>query len=91
MKRNNSVLFALTILTIALLNYGCQEQAQPEAPLKPAPASDEKMETLVFDPNQPSPKVKFEKVTLDFGKIGPGTKSQGEFKFTNTGLWRYWS
>jgi len=85
MKRNNTVLSALTILTIALLNCGCQKQAKPEEPLKPAPADNEKMETLVFDPNQPSPKIKFEKVTLDFGKVGPGTKSQGEFKFTNAG------
>ncbi len=85
MNRNNVILSVLTILTIMLLNCGCEEQAKVEKQFKPAPTGDKEMETLVFDPNQPSPKMKFEKVTLDFGKVGPGTKSNGEFKFTNTG------
>ena len=85
MKQNSVILPLLTVLAIILLNCGCQEQAKVEEQLKPAPTGDKKMETLVFDPNKPSPKVKFEKVTLDFGKVGPGTKSNGEFKFTNAG------
>jgi len=85
MKRNQIILTLLTVLLISLINSGCQEQAKVEEELKPIPTKDEELTTLVYDPNQPSPKMKFEKVTLDFGKVGPGTKSTGEFKFTNAG------
>ncbi len=85
MRRNNVILFLLTILALIMLNSGCQEQAKVEEKLKPTPTGDEELATVVYDPNQPSPKMKFEKVTLDFGKVGPATKSNGEFKFTNTG------
>lgn len=32
-----------------------------------------------------APKIVIDKEVLDFGKVGPGTKSTGEFKITNTG------
>jgi hypothetical protein len=31
------------------------------------------------------PKIEFESMVYDFGKVGPGQKLNGEFKFTNTG------
>jgi hypothetical protein len=85
MRRNNTILFLLTVLALIMLNSGCQEQAKVEEQLKAAPTGDEELATVVNDPNQPSPKMKFEKVTLDFGKVGPLTKSTGEFNFTNMG------
>jgi len=36
-------------------------------------------------PGKPGPKITFEKVVHDFGEVGPGTKTIGEFKFANTG------
>jgi hypothetical protein len=85
MRQNNVILFLPTVLALIILNSGCREQAKVEEQLKPATAGNRELATVVYDPNQPSPKMKFEKVTLDFGKVGPGTKSNGEFKFTNTG------
>lgn len=85
MKRNHIILILLTVLSILFMNSGCREQAKVGEELKPIPTGDKELTTLVYDPNQPSPKMKFEKVTLDFGKVGPGTKSTDEFKFTNSG------
>jgi hypothetical protein len=85
MKPNHVILILLVALSTLLINSGCQEQAKVGEELKATPTGDKEMKTLVYDPNQPSPKMKFEKVSLDFGKVGPGTKSTGEFKFTNAG------
>ena len=85
MRRNDLIIFLLSVTALIILNSGCREQAKVEEQLKPAPTGNEEMATVAYDPNQPSPKMKFEKVILDFGKVGPGTKSNGEFKFTNTG------
>jgi hypothetical protein len=30
------------------------------------------------------PKIEFESMVYDFGKVGPGQKLNGQFKFTNT-------
>jgi len=85
MKRNYLILYLLTVLSILFLNSSCQEQARVEEKLKSIPTEDEELMTVVYDPNQPSPKIKFEKVTIDFGKVGPGIKSTDEFRFTNSG------
>jgi hypothetical protein len=90
MKRNCLILTAFIVVCVLLLQIGLQKQAvaaektKPEltAP-KPAPPSA-KAETPP-EPNKPAPKIKFEKVTHDFGKIAPGTKNVCEFKFANTG------
>ena len=34
---------------------------------------------------KPAPEIKFDKVVIDFGKVGPESKSIDEVKFTNTG------
>jgi len=41
--------------------------------------------TSTVDANAPKPKIMFEKVIHDFGKIGPGTRPTCEFPFKNAG------
>ena len=51
---------------------GCREQDKVQGQLKPGSV-------------QPAPKIEFDKVVIDFGKVGPGSKSTNEVKFTNAG------
>ena len=53
-----------------LLHTGCQEQSQSAKEPKP---------------NGPPPRITFEKVVQDFGKVPPNTVNAGEIRFTNTG------
>jgi hypothetical protein len=98
MKRNYPVLVFLVINCVLFLQIGCQEQAGvaegPETvPPTPKPAvvlqkesqgQPEKAETAPRI-DKGIPKIVIDKVIHDFGKVGPGTKSVGEFKITNTG------
>jgi len=83
MKLNNIILYILITGLILLHTSGCQEQAKVEGEFKSIPTGA--AELKITDPNQPAPKIKFDKVVLDFGKVGPETKSTGEIKLTNTG------
>ena len=85
MRRNGLTIYLLIVGFVLLLNSGCQEQAKVEQELKSVTAETEQSTVKVSDPNGPVPKIKFDKVALDFGKVGPGTKSNDEFKFTNIG------
>ncbi len=85
MKRNCSIIYLLTVVFILLPNNGCKEQAKVERKLKTVPTEAQGLMIGVSDPNKPAPKIEFDKVVLDFGKVGPGTKSTGELRFTNTG------
>jgi len=90
------LLVFLVINCVLFLQIGCQEQAGvaegPEtAPpaLKPVVVQPEKAVTARPRPalaeDKRAPKIVIDKVVLDFGKVGPGTKNTGEFKITNTG------
>ena len=91
MKRNYPALVFLVINCVLFLQIGCQEQAGvaegpetvPPTP-KPAAVQPEKAETAP-QIDKGTPKIVFDKTIHDFGKVGPGTKSSGEFKITNTG------
>ena len=72
MRRNYSVFIAVSC--VLLLNAGCQQQAKVAE--VPAAAAESK---------KGGPKIEFESMVYDFGKVGPGQKLLGEFKFTNTG------
>jgi len=90
----------LTIMTIisVLMFIGCQEQAKVAETAEPivekndhaghghdAEAVAEEAEVEDANSEQGTPKIEFESVVHDFGEIGPGSKNDGEFKFTNTG------
>jgi hypothetical protein len=71
MRREKQVIIAVSC--IFLLLAGCQQQAKMGE--EPAAAESKKA----------GPKITFENTVYDFGKVGPGQKLNGEFKFTNTG------
>ena len=63
------------ISCVFFLLAGCQQQAK----VTQEPAAPEAVE------NKGEPKIEFESLVYDFGKVGPRKKLNGEFKFTNTG------
>lgn len=66
-----TVILTLILSISMLLQVGCHQQA--EITQEPTPVSKE------------GPKIEFENLEYDFGKVGPGQKLNGQFKFTNTG------
>lgn len=81
---------ALVVASVYLPQIGCQEQAMAAEKTKPKLRASKpeikaaKAETAQEE-NKPAPKIKFEKVTHDFGKIAPGSKNICEFNFKNEG------
>ena len=73
MKRNYLVIIAVSCVFFLLA--GCQQQAKV--------AKESAATEAVAKEGQP--KIEFESLVYDFGKVGPGQKLLGEFKFTNTG------
>ncbi len=92
MIRNCSVLLYLVVSCILLCQTGCQEQSKlPEEPRtasaeakEPSPEVEEVVEVVPESKSLP-PKITFEKVIHDFGKVSPNKVNSGEIKFTNTG------
>lgn len=73
MRREKLVIIAVGSVFTLLL--GCQQQAKiAEEPIAKESAVD-----------KVGPKIEFESMVHDFGKVGPSQKLVGEFKFTNTG------
>lgn len=83
MKQNYLILYLPIIGLLLLQNSGCQEKTKVEG--KPGTIPPQTAEVMVTNPNAPAPKITFDKVVLDFGKVGPETKSTDQFKITNTG------
>ena len=93
--------FSFTILTIVMISCvlfsqaGCEEENMQPRSLNPnffkqqSWAAINQQAPLNMGTTAPrvakAPRIKFEKVTHDFGDVGPGTKHLGEFRFTNTG------
>ncbi len=81
---------ALVFSSVLLFQLGCQEQAK--LPEKPAAtetrvvAAPRKAEAALDSLDTAAPKITFENIVYDFGKIGLGAEKKiAEFKFTNTG------
>ena len=73
MRRNYLVISAVSCVFFLLAS--CQQQAKvAKEPAAAEPAA-----------KKGGPKIEFESLVYDFGKVGPGQKLLGEFKFTNTG------
>ena len=76
---------------IAVLQVGCQQQAkvveEPAAPAvtEPAKGQVQAAKAPAESVEQGGPKIEFQSLVYDFGKVGPGQKMDGHFKFTNTG------
>jgi len=84
MKLNYLIMYLFIIGSILLLNCGCEENAKVETELIAIPASTAEVEMI--DPNKPGPRIKFDKKVVDFGEVGPESKSIGEIKITNDGV-----
>ncbi len=85
MRRKCLILYPLIVGFILFLSSGCQKQAKVDRELKFDQTETEELMVGAPDSNEPSPNIKLDKVVLDFGKVGPGTKSTDEIKLTNTG------
>jgi len=85
MRQKCLILYLLIIAFLLIPNSGCQKQAQVEGQLKVDRSRIEELTIDETDSNEPPPRIKFDKVVLDFGKVGPGTRSTDEIKFSNTG------
>ena len=72
-----------------LLNSGCQKQVETSKEFKVESVADanqqKNTEIDLAKTGNHQPKIKFEKELLDLGQVGPGTETEGEFKFTNIG------
>jgi len=90
MKRNHIIL-TLVFGSVLLFQYGCQEQAAHiEKPMTaPGPevvGSPEKAKAAPASLDKAAPRIMFENIVYDFGKIGLGAEKKiAEFRFTNTG------
>jgi len=90
MKCNYFTSIGLVIGCVLLLQVSCKKQSGPsEKPetalvMPKAAIAAEKAETPP-ESNEPTPKIKFESLVYDFGKVEPAQKNVGKFKFTNTG------
>lgn len=69
-----------TVLIIAAVLFA-QGLYQPQV----VAAAKPKAEAKQAKTKKPKPRIEFEKLIHNFGKIGPGTKNECEFKFTNKG------
>lgn len=96
MKPNRLTLSVLTILVtgcILFLQAGCEEEAMEPRSLNPDWFKQQTWAAINQQASQQSPQrmvtaapgIAFEKVTHNFGDVGPGTNHLCEFRFTNTG------
>jgi hypothetical protein len=70
---------------ILLLQAGCEDQTLRPRELNPNWFKQQTWAVRGPSGRVPAPRIVFEKVTHDFGNVGPGTNQLCEFRFTNTG------
>lgn len=98
MKQNRLTLAVLNILVmvcILFLQAGCEEENMTPQTLNPewfnqqrwAAINQQAPQRMVATAPRVKgvPRIEFEKVTHNFGSVGPGTQHICEFRFTNTG------
>jgi hypothetical protein len=87
MKPNQLILTVLVIVCVLLLQAGCEEEAMAPQEISPDWFQQQTQMAMTRTPSfdKSSSRITFEKVTHNFGDVGPGTNHLCEFRFTNTG------
>ena len=85
MKPNKLTLTVLVVGCVLLLQAGCEEEAMAPRELSPDWFKQQTWAAITPRAAKAVPGIRFEKVTHNFGDVGPGTNHLCEFRFTNTG------
>ncbi|HUU15649.1 MAG TPA: DUF1573 domain-containing protein [Sedimentisphaerales bacterium] len=87
MKPNQLILTVLVVVCVLLLQAGCEEEAMAPREISPDWFQQQTQMATTRTPSfaKSSSRITFEKVTHNFGDVGPGTNHLCEFRFTNTG------
>jgi len=87
MKPNQLILTVLVVVCILLLQAGCEEEAMAPREMSPDWFQQQTQMAMTRTPSfaKSLSRITFEKVTHNFGDVGPGTNHFCEFRFTNTG------
>ncbi len=87
MKPNQLTLIVIVMVCVLLLQAGCEEEAMAPRELGSDWFQQQTQMAMTRTPSfaKSSSRITFEKVTHNFGDVGPGTNHFCEFRFTNTG------
>ncbi len=85
MKPNKLTLTVLVVGCVLLLQAGCEEEAMAPRELNPDWFKQQTWAAMTPHAAKAVPRITFEKVTHNFGDVGPRTNHLCEFRFTNTG------
>ncbi len=85
MKPNKLTLTVLVVGCVLLLQAGCEEEAMAPRELSPDWFKQQTWAAMNPRAAKAVPRITFEKVTHNFGDVGPGTNHLCEFRFTNSG------
>lgn len=86
MRRKQILTGFLIVCSTLSLNNGCQKPNEISKAPETTPETANKITAdLSAETNNLFPQIIIENTVCDLGKIGPGTKSSGEFKFKNAG------
>ena len=85
MKPKKLTLTVLVVGCVLLLQAGCEEEAMAPRELSPDWFKQQTFAAMIPRAAKAVPRITFEKVTHNFGDVGPGTNHLCEFRFTNTG------
>jgi len=85
MKPNKLTLTVLIMGCVLLLQVGCEEEVMAPREISPDWFKQQTWAAMTPRAAKAVPRIRFEKVTHNFGDVGPGTNHLCEFRFTNTG------
>jgi len=89
MKPTQLILTVFVMVCVLLLQAGCEEEAMAPRELGSDWFKQQTQEAMTSTPRAAKSlslsRITFEKVTHNFGDVGPGTNHFCEFRFTNTG------
>jgi len=85
MKPTQLILTVFIMVCVLLLQAGCEEEAMAPREISPDWFKQQTWAAMTPRAAKAVPRIAFEKVTHNFGDVGPGTNHLCEFRFTNTG------